>query len=516
MLNTGVFMDCLKQHKFLPYLYPWQAYSGFKFAAFPATQPTHTMSTREQAIAAAAAHFDSGHYFSELQRRIAQRTESDTGVAPPALTDYLHDDIAPALQAMGFDCQVLPNPAAKAGPFLIARRIEGEHLPTVLTYGHGDVVSGQDGNWRAGLSPWALTVEGDRWYGRGTADNKGQHSINFAALAHTLAARGGRLGYNVTVLFEMGEEAASPGLHAVCEAQREALRADLFLASDGPRVSAQRPTLFLGSRGAVNFSLRLRCRERAYHSGNWGGVLANPATVLANALATLVDGRGRLLVPKLRPPALSDSVRRALADVAIGQGDDDPALDEGWGEPDLSPAERLIGWNTLEVLALGAGSPQRPINAIPAEAVAHCQLRFVVGTPWQRVAELVREHLAAHGFGHIEVAVTLEGAATRLDVDDPWVNWAQQSIHASVGQTPTVLPNLAGSLPNDVFADLLGLPTLWVPHSYAACAQHAPNEHLLAPLAREGLQLMAGLFWDLGEPAGVPWQRTTPSPVSPL
>ena len=46
---------------------------------------------------------------------------------------------------------------------------------------------------------------------------------------------------------------------------------------------------------------------------------------------------------------------------------------------------------------------------------------------------------------------------------------------------------------------MLGLPTVWVPHSYAACSQHAPNEHLLAPIAREGLQIMAGLFWDLGE-----------------
>jgi tripartite-type tricarboxylate transporter receptor subunit TctC len=66
-------------------------------------------------------------------------------------------------------------------------------------------------------------------------------------------------------------------------------------------------------------------------------------------------------------------------------------------------------------------------------------------------------------------------------------------------------PHLAGSLPNDVFADLLGLPTLWVPHSYPACAQHAPDEHLLAPVAREGLRIMAGLYWDLGEPAGLPW-----------
>lgn len=38
-----------------------------------------------------------------------------------------------------------------------------------------------------------------------------------------------------------------------------------------------------------------------------------------------------------------------------------------------------------------------------------------------------------------------------------------------------------------------------MPHSYPACAQHAPNEHLLGSVAREGLAIMAGLFWDLGD-----------------
>ena len=71
-----------------------------------------------------------------------------------------------------------------------------------------------------------------------------------------------------------------------------------------------------------------------------------------------------------------------------------------------------------------------------------------------------------------------------------------------------VLPDLGGTLPNDVFADTLGLPTVWIPHSYPGCNQHAPNEHLLAPVAREALEIMTGLFWDLGESgSGVPAQR---------
>ena len=255
----------------------------------------------------------------------------------------------------------------------------------------------------------------------------------------------------------------------------------------------------------------MRSRDKAYHSGNWGGVLANPATVLTHALATLVDANGRILVKGLLPPAVPDKLRTALKDVVIGTGADDPALTPGWGEPGLTPAEQLVGWNTLELLALGAGNAQRPINAIPAQAVAHCQLRFVVGTDWQNVQATLREHLDAHGFNQVEITMGMHCGATRLDLHNPWVDWTMASLQASAGQPATLLPNLAGSLPNDIFADQLGLPTLWVPHSYPACAQHAPNEHLLAPVAREGLAVMAGLFWDLGEPQGTPWTegRTT-------
>ena len=90
--------------------------------------------------------------------------------------------------------------------------------------------------------------------------------------------------------------------------------------------------------------------------------------------------------------------------------------------------------------------------------------------------------------------------ATRLDPDHPWVQWAVASISRTTNKKPAILPNLGGSLPNDIFSEILELPTVWVPHSYPACSQHAPNEHLPVAIAREGLALMAGLYWDLGEP----------------
>jgi len=434
---------------------------------------------------------------ASLARRIALRTESQDPRRGGDLRRYLTDEIAPTLERIGFATQLWDNPVAGAPPFLFAERIEDPSLTTVLMYGHGDVVLGYDAQWKQAQSPWVLEVQGNRWYGRGSADNKGQHSINLAALEHLLRTRGA-LGCNVKWLFEMGEEVGSPGLHATCVQRKAQLAADVFIASDGPRLRSDRPTLFLGSRGCFNFTLDCSLREGAHHSGNWGGLLANPGTLLANAIASMVDARGRILVGALRPPPVPDSVRRALANIEPGEPNG-PAIDADWGEPGLTPAERVFGFNTLEVLAFKTGNPEHPVNAIPPRATATLQLRFVVGCDHAAFVPAIRRHLDGHGFDRISVAQDPVEvmAATRLDPDNPWARWAASSIERTTGIAPAVLPNLGGSLPNDCFADVLGLPTLWVPHSYPACSQHASDEHLLADVAEQGLRIMVALFDDL-------------------
>jgi acetylornithine deacetylase/succinyl-diaminopimelate desuccinylase-like protein len=152
-----------------------------------------------------------------------------------------------------------------------------------------------------------------------------------------------------------------------------------------------------------------------------------------------------------------------------------------------------------EVLSLAAGNPQIPVNAIPGSAHAHCQLRFVPGTDIAGMAAALRSHLDRHGFPMVAVEPGPVMGASRTDPGNPWVTFALDSLTRATGTRPALLPNVGGTLPNDAFTDELGLPTIWIPHSYPACAQHAPDEHLLAPLARQALQMMAALFWDVGE-----------------
>ncbi len=145
--------------------------------------------SRAKAIEFADASFGSGRLKDELARLIAMPTESQNPERIEVLASYLTKEMMPRLAALGFSTRLLAHPKAKT-PFLLAERIEDKALPTVFGYAHGDVIRGLDKDWRAGLSPWTLTEIDDRWYGRGIADNKGQHLVNLHALEAVLRTRG--------------------------------------------------------------------------------------------------------------------------------------------------------------------------------------------------------------------------------------------------------------------------------------------------------------------------------------
>ncbi|HWB44546.1 MAG TPA: M20 family metallopeptidase [Hyphomicrobiaceae bacterium] len=461
--------------------------------------------TRAGAVGRAQAYLESGAFESDLGRRVAYKTESQK--LPDSLgqlNSYLTDELAPSFERLGFTTRIYPNPQPGQGPVLLATRIEDEKLPTVLGYGHGDVVRGLEEQWTRGKGPWVVAREGDRLYGRGTTDNKGQHTINMAALEAVRAERGGALGFNAKFMIETAEETGSKGLAELVAAHKADFAADVMIASDGPRVSADRPTLTLGCRGALNFDLVCELREGAHHSGNWGGLIANPGLILANALASIVGPSGELLVPALRAPAMSEAVKGCLADVVVDGGETGPDVDAWWGEPGLSPAERVFGSNVFHVLAFTTGTPGRPVNAIPPKAVANCQLRFVAGTDAAGIVPALQRHLDAKGFAAVKVLpppASNDGrfSATRTEPDHPWVQFATRSLQRSANAKPAIIPQMGGSICNDVFTDILGIPTVWIPHSYPSCSAHAPDEHILLSSVRSALSLMAGLYWDIGE-----------------
>lgn len=460
--------------------------------------------TLDQALAQTASYYaDKEHgYFADLARLVQIPTESQHAAGLPHLSDYLTNGIQRMFVDAGFACEVLQNPFEDAGPVLLATRIEDPTLPTLLCYGHGDVVMGMQGHWDNDMDPWSLTFEGDRIYGRGTADNKGQHLAQLAAMKSVIETRG-RLGFNSKFCIEMGEENGSKGFREIIAQNKDAFFCDAFFASDGPRSHISKPNLTLGNRGGCHFDLVCNFRDGAHHSGNWGGVLANPGIVLAHALATITNAKGQILVEGWRPP-LPDWVRESLNEVERATEANAPRIDEDWGEPGLTTAQKICGWNSFEVLAMITGNPEKPVNAIPPQASARCQLRFVVGTDPDQIIPNLRQHLDERGFANVEIipqsgANGVKFGASRADPEHAIVKWMSRALDRHTNGNCSILPNSGGSNVTAIIGDELDVPYIWLPLSYTACSQHAPNEHILEPLMYEGLTLLTKLYWDFGD-----------------
>ncbi|VVT14957.1 M20/M25/M40 family metallo-hydrolase [Rhizobium sp. EC-SD404] len=454
--------------------------------------------SRADAIALARSAIADDRFRERLARFVAIPSASRVASARPELGRFLDEELAPLFQSMGFTTRTLDH-ADAPGPCLLAERIEGDALPTILQYGHGDVVAGLDG-WSEGIDPFELRERDGRWYGRGTADNKGQLNVNLTALEALLATRG-RLGFSLKYLIEMGEESGSLGLREICREHADALAADVLIASDGPRLAADKPTIFLGARGGISFYIEIKARENFQHSGNWGGLLSNPGVELCHAITALIGRAGEIKVPGLTPGEIPQNVREHLSRLKVTPQPDDPEIEPWWGEPGLTAEEKVFAWSSFEVMEMECGNLAQPLYAIPPSARARLQLRFPVGVDVDAVVPAVRKALVDAGFDRVIVHDTHDAVflATRLDPDHDWVRRVAASIETTIGAPPSILPNLGGSLPNDIFARDLGLPTIWVPHSYPGCLQHAPDEHLPISIAEEGLQIMAGIYWDIGD-----------------
>ena len=462
------------------------------------------MGSREAAIARATGGFDSGRFRGLLAELVSIPSTAQDPAFEEALGRYLETAIRPWLERLGFTVGVHANPIAGFPPILSATRIEDPARPTVITYGHGDTVRGLDEQWSEGLSPWTLTERDGRWYGRGVVDNKGQHALNLFALEQVLAERGGTLGFNLKLVLEMCEERGSRGLREFVGAHAQELAADVLIGSDGPRVDPGLPSIKMGTRGTFHFDLVVKLRPGGVHSGHWGGITRDPAVILAHAITAIMDRNGKILVPGWQPP-LDPKLRAMLEGCPVGgAGEESATIDEGWGEPVRSTAEKIYASNSFIVLSMLSGRPENPVNAVAPDARAHCQIRYTVDTDPASFAPALRKHLDAKGFPE----VIIEHGSTRMNAsrtasDDPWVAFAAGSVARSLNRRPQLVPNSSGGLPGDVFVEHLQVPLVWIPHSYNGCKQYGPDEHAAPEILREGLAMMAGLWWDLGE-TGVP------------
>jgi acetylornithine deacetylase/succinyl-diaminopimelate desuccinylase-like protein len=416
-----------------------------------------------------------------------------TGEGIAAAVEFLRT----RMQRWGFEVQVLPT----AHHPIVYGEIGPKDAPfTWLSYGHYDVYPADGAAEGWARDPWQPVVDGDRIWGRGTGDNKGQHLalLNAIALYRELH---GELPIRIKVVLEGNEETGSRPLPEFVETNREMLRADLCCYSDGPMFPNDQPVLLMGVRGVLGLEFAATGAKRNLHSGNFGGIAPNPTLDLIHLLAEMVDRDGRLLVPGAGYADVTVTPAE-LAAVQTLPLDRDGVMASMGVAPTVANAatfhERLMlrpAFNVSGFASGYTGSGHKTI--IFREALAKADIRMVGGQDPAQVLAAVRKFAADRGYANIDIRELKSTPASRTSLDDPFVPVVKRAVAKGFGREPLVVPSLGGTTPDYVFTKLLGLPSIVVPLAPYDENNHAPNESTKVSLylagVRTGMHLIEAL-----------------------
>jgi len=393
------------------------------------------------------------------------------------------------LEGWGFSVEVHPT---TSHPILYAETGPANAKTTWLLYGHYDVYPAdekQEG-WRT--KPFEPVVEGDRIWGRGAGDNKGQHlaMLNAIALYRELH---GELPVRIKVILEGDEETGSVPLPKFVEANRERLRADFCCYSDGPMFPNDQPVLLMGVRGNLGLEFVSRGAKRNLHSGNFGGVAPNPTLELVHLFAEMVDREGRLQVPGAGYADVSVAGADAAAVKRLPLDHDDFRASVGCepstGGDDALFHERLMLRPAFNVSGFSAGYTGPGIkNIIFKEASAKADVRLVAGQDPQAVYDAIVRFAKDRGYDGIEIRNLKGTPASRTPLDHPLVPRVKAAVAKGFGREVLVVPSLGGTTPDFVFTRLLGLPSIVVPLAPYDENNHAPNESTKVSLYLAGVR----------------------------
>lgn len=390
-------------------------------------------------------------------------------------------------------------------PIVIARNPHEAGRKTVMIYGHYDVQPVDPLNlWDSG--PFEPEIRDGRIWARGATDNKGQMLAHILGVEKMLK-QDGELPVNLIFLFEGEEEIGSPNLGPFLEAHKDELKCDVIAISDTGMAAPNTPTLGYGLRGISCCEVVLRGPKGDLHSGLFGGAVANPATAVAQLVASLHDSNGKVTVE-----GFYDKVReiepweRDMSAKTPGMSDEDflevtgaPSL---YGEEGYTAAECVWGRPTLEVNGIGGGyQGEGSKTVLPAEAMAKFSCRLVPDQHPDEIFEQLKSHLEAHCPKGVSIEITKEhgGKPYLTDPKSAYGLAAQEALKVAFGKDP-VLIREGGSIPIvQTFSDILGVDTLLLGLALSDAQIHAPNENFPVENFEAGIRMSEALLRQLGK-----------------
>ncbi|MDR0536917.1 MAG: dipeptidase [Tannerellaceae bacterium] len=383
-------------------------------------------------------------------------------------------------------------------PVVYAEKIISTDAPTVLVYGHYDVMPAEPLDlWNT--LPFEPVVHDGRIWGRGTDDDKGQTMIQVKGFE--IALRQGLLHSNVKFILEGEEEIGSPSLADFCREHKDMLRADIILVSDTSMVNADTPMLTTGLRGLAYWEIEVTGPNRDLHSGHFGGAVSNPINVLCKLLADITDSDGRITIPNFYDDVeeLTQDERNVIAQIPF---DEDRyckaiAVDALFGEKGYTTLERNSCRPSFDVCGIWGGYTGEGAKTIlPSKAYAKVSCRLVPHQDHKKIEAILAAHLAevAPNTVKIKVSALHGGQGYICPVTLPAYKAAEKAMGIAFGKSPLAVRRGGSIAIIPTFEDILGIKTILMGFGLEQNAIHSPNESFPIDFFDKGIETVAEFY----------------------
>jgi cysteinylglycine-S-conjugate dipeptidase len=375
----------------------------------------------------------------ELAELVAIRSVADPRQYPAEECERAARWVHGKFTELGFADARLAETADGSLAVVGSRPCDNPRAPTVLLYAHYDVQPAIDESaWHT--PPFRLTEVGDRWYGRGSADCKGNIVMHLTALR----ALDGDIPVNLKLVVEGSEEQGTGGLEQFVIANPDLLRADAILVCDTGNASVGRPATTVSLRGMVNVVVTVEALASELHSGMFGGAAPDALAALVYVLATLRDLDGNTTVR-----GLSGDQTWSGEPYPLRQFRDDAGVLDGVAVLGRGRVSDML-WARPALTILGIDCP--PVvgsaAAITPRAAARLNLRIPPGTTASHARAALISHLEAAAPWGVRVIVETEatGAPFSTATNGPAYRAMSAAMQESYG-TPMTTLGQGGSIP---------------------------------------------------------------------
>ncbi len=387
-----------------------------------------------------------------------------------------------------------------------ARKIS-KNNPTILIYGHYDVQPiGNISKWKT--EPNISVVKNGKLYGRGTADNRGQHFAHFMALKYLSLFHPDIFDkINIKIILDGNEEEGSPYIGKVLEENTDLFDADFVYVSDGPSLSMDTPSIIGSVRGILSFQIDIQYHKDDLHSGNFGGIARSAPRDIFSLVTSMVDPNGKVLID-----GFYDNVQKPMQEELDAQKTIEKLLNELIETRNIIVAPTFDNKSNFELSELyptmningirSGGVDENRRTIIPGKASVSIDCRLVPDQNPNRIKLLITEFVKKWGEKmkiqeniklHFEPAMY----PIKSSLNSPYFELVKKAVENGFNKKSIIVPRLGGSLPIYLFDYFLKKPVILVPYALPDENNHSPNENLDLEFFKNGVASTVLLIYSM-------------------